>query len=732
MNTEEFLKKVRDRWHLAVEANREQYERAKADLEFCDPEKQWPENIKNLRGDKPCLVVDVLTPIVKQIVNEQRQNRPAIKVSAVDSQADIATARVYQGIVRHIEYISDADIAYDRATDSQVRAGLGFIRVTTDYSDPMSFDQEIKILSVPNPGMVELDPSSTNPDGSDANWAFIAEDLLREDYKDQYPDSKLGDMDLHEWEGVCDELPDWMSSENGGACRVVEYFEKVMEPATLYKFEDESVSTEKEAGKKVIATRKTFLPKVRWYKLNAIEILEETTWECEYIPIIPVYGDELIIDKKKSYFGIIHRAKDVQRMINVWKSVQTEVIGLSSKAPWIACKEATEGHEDVWASANTKNWNMLPWNAYDDRDRQNPQPFRDVQEPPIQAITIALQGSMNDIKAVTGMYDPNLGMRDSASQSGVAIKNLQHQGQVGNFHFQDNMARSIRHLGRIMIQLIRKYYDTARIIRTIGPDDSEKLVLINGQADDAFAKGQDRHYDLKSGRYDVTVSVGPSYSSKRQENLTTLLDFMKMLPPEQASFIADLIASQVDAPIAEEVARRLKLMLPPQMQEEKKGQNQIPPQIQQQMQEMMAQHEALTAKVHDLMNQLEDQDKKLQAEMLKAQLDSQTKIAIAQMNNETDLIKTEVQINAQQGQTDLLAQLQDLQAQQQAMANYVMQLAASQPQQPPLQEAQQQPTPEQQQPQPQAVEAQPQPGPQAPIEGAGGPPANAGPMAGME
>jgi len=675
--TDEFLAKVKDRWKLAVTANTDQYERSKRDLEFCDPENQWPNDIKNLRQDKPCLVVDVLTPIIKQIVNEQRQNRPAIRVSPVDDQSDKETAEILQGIVRHIEYNSDADVAYDRACEAQVRGGIGYIRVTTEYSDPMSFDQEIKILSVPNPFMVYLDPSSMDPDGHDAQWGFIAEDMSRSDYEAAYPDSDLSQKSTSEWQGIADQAPDWMSGEKAQACRVMEYFEKAHEPATLYKLETGEVVTEVPEGGKVIDSRKTTLPKVRWYKLNAVEILDQTVWECEFIPLIPVYGDELIIDGQKNYFGIIHRAKDVQKMINVWKSVQTETIGLSSKAPWLTSVESIKGYEDVWRTANTRDWNTLPWNAFDEQQRQLPPPSRNIQEPPIQAITMALQGSMADIKAVTGMYDPNLGARDSASQSGVAIRNLQHQGQVGNFHFQDNMSRSIKHLGRILVQLIRKYYDSTRIVRTIGVDDSQKLVLVNGALGEPLPEGQERHYDLKTGRYDVTISVGPSYTSKRQENLTTLLDLQSKLPPNQVGLISDLIASQIDAPIAEEIARRLKATLPPELQDKKPGQPQIPPQLQQQLQAMAQQHEALTARVHELTDALTDQDKRAEQEMRRAELDSNTKLEIARISQETDLLKIKAQIAAQSGGDVVSARIAEIQDQQEQLAAIILQLGAN-------------------------------------------------------
>lgn len=713
-NVEEFLQKAKDRWKLAVDAHEEQYERGKEDAEFTDPANQWPDNIKSMRGEKPCLVVDVLTPILKQIVNEQRQNRPAVKVSPVDSQADVKTAEVLQGIVRHIEYNSDADVAYDRACESQVRSGLGFIRVSTAYSDPMSMDQDIQILSVPNPFMVQLDPSSIAPDGSDAQWAFVAEDFTKEDYQAAFPDSQLAGMSSGDWKGIADESPEWMSGQSS-ACRVVEYFEKTFKKATLYKLEDGSVVTELPEGATAVESRETQLSIVKWYKLNAIEILEETEWGCEWIPLIPVYGDELIIDGKKKYFGLVHRAKDIQKMVNVWKSVQTEVIGLSSKAPWLASVESMAGHEDTWATANIRDWNALPWNAYDESGRQLPPPSRDMQEPAIQAITMALQGSMQDIKAVTGMYDPNLGIRDSSSQSGVAIRNLQHQGQVGNFHFQDNLARSIRHLGRMLVALIRKLYDTPRITRTIGVDESNKMVMVNGQPGDALPEGQDQHFDLQTGKYDVTCSVGPSYTSKRQENLALLLDFSKNMPPQQAALITDLVASQLDAPIAEEIARRLKLTLPPELQDKQDGAPDIPPQIQAQMaqaqqqtQALMQQHEQLTQALHQVKDQLDDQNAKIQADMAKAQLDAQTKLQIARMGNETELIKLQATLDAKSANDQLLAQLADLQGTHGELQQLVLHLhdAMVHPRETPEQEAEE---PVQEAPQVEAAEPKPDP-----------------------
>ena len=710
----DLLSEAKARFQAAAEADEPQRQLELDDLRFCDPDGQWPADMRSQRDaeGRPCLSVDRLGPFVHQIVNEQRQNRPQPSVNPVGDGADKDTAEIFQGMIRHIAYMSNGDTAIDTAFESQVRCGRGYFRVLTDYCTSESFDQEVRISRVPNPHLVYMDPSATEPDGADAEWAFVSTYVSNSTYRSEYPKSKLSTLDDGDWTSIGDTAPDWVQRDGSGVM-VTEYFRRVRKAVTIYRLEDGSTTTEKVEG--YVDSRQSTAVEVQWFKLNAIEILDQTVWPGKHIPIVPVYGTELNVDGKRTWSGLVRSAKDAQRAFNYWKSAQAETIALAPRAPWVGPKGFMGNMRSIWASANKRPLAVLEYEAYDSQQRPMQPPQRNMVEPPIQAITGAMLGAVDDLKATTGMYDANLGNRESA-QSGVAIRQLQRQGQAGSFHYADNLARSIRHLGRILIDLVPKIYDTKRVVRIIKPDESTDLVTINGPSGVKDKKtGLEKVYDLQVGTYDVTVSVGPGYQTKRQENLALLESLMQGPMGQLLTGTApDLIASMMDFQIAPQLVERLKKTLPPALQDKPEGPQQggIPPELQQQIQMKEQQSgqmiEQLTQKVHETMDQLGDQNAKLQADLQKAQLDAQTKLEIARMGNETELIKLQAQLDAKKADDLLQAQLADLQTEHGELQQLVLHLhdAMVHPQEAPEQEAEE---PVQEAPQVEAAEPKPDP-----------------------
>lgn len=708
----DLLSEARARFQAAAEADEPQRQLELDDLRFCDPDGQWPADLRSQRDSegRPCLAVDRLGPFVHQIVNEQRQNRPQPSVNPVGDGADKETAEIFQGMIRHIAYQSNGDTAIDTAFESQVRCGRGYFRVLTDYCTPDSFDQEILISRIPNPHLVYLDPSATAPDGADVEWAFVSTYVPNAVYRAEYPKSKLSSLDDGDWTSIGDTAPEWVQRDAAGVM-VTEYFRRVRKSVTIYRLEDGSTSTEKVEG--YVDSRLSVQVEVQWFKLNAIEILDQTVWPGKHIPIVPVYGTELNVDGKRTWSGLIRSAKDAQRAFNYWKSAQAETIALAPRAPWVGPKGFMGNMRQIWASANKRPLAVLEYEAYDSQQRPMPPPQRNMVEPPIQAITGAMIGAVDDLKATTGMYDANLGNRESA-QSGVAIRQLQRQGQAGSFHYADNLARSIRHLGRILIDLVPKIYDTQRTVRIIKPDESTDLAVINGPSGTKDKKtGMEKVYNLQAGTYDVTVSVGPGYQTKRQENLALLESLMQGPMGQLLTGTApDLIASMMDFQIAPQLVERLKKTLPPALQDHPEGPQQggIPPELQQQIQMKEQQSgqmiEQLTQKVHELADQLGSKQADNDAAMAKAQLDSQTKVAIAQMDNETKLLLAREQMLAQGADQAIQAKIAQLEQEHQDLQELALHMHGAMQQQGPAEE---QAEPQQEPPQVEAAEPKPDP-----------------------
>jgi hypothetical protein len=642
-SSKEVLRIARERFQLAVDAESNIRELALDDLKFRAGD-QWDAEMKRQREieKRPCITINRIPQFIRQITNDQRQNRPSIKVFPVDDKGDIETAKVFQGLIRHIEYNSHADAAYDTAFEGSVTGGFGYFRILTDFADPMSFEQEILIKRIRNPFSVYLDPNAKEPDGSDANWGFIFENVPEEDYKAEYGESTLANM--KEWNSIGDQSQGWIADNT---VRIAEYFYKEFKTVTIIQLSNFQVVEKSDdlmlpPEIQIIAERQATVPVIKWTKINGIEVLDEKDWAGKWIPIIPVYGDELDINGERVLEGVVRHAKDSAKMYNYWATTETETIALAPKAPWIVAEgQIPPEYKAQWQTANSKNHAFLTYKPTSLAGQPVGAPQRNVYEPAVSAITNARMQAADDLKATTGIYDSALGAQ-SREVSGVAIRGRQAQSQTSNFHFIDNLTRSLRHAGRILVDLIPKVYDTARAARIIGEEGEQEIIMLNELFEH---KGKQVQFDLGIGKYDVAVETGPSYATKRQEALASMIDLTRAYP-QIAQVASDLMVKNMDWPGASEIAERLKKTLPPGLADDPKQQQPLPPQIQSQMTQMNQMIEQLTAHLNEANDKLKTKT---------IELESRERIEFAKI--EADIKKEMAKI---QGQAAILTYKEEL------------------------------------------------------------------------
>lgn len=564
-----------------------------ADLRFAnaDPDNgwQWPEAIKKQReaDNLPCLTINKTKQHNRQITNDARQNKPSVRVTPVDGGADVETAEVFNGIIRHIEANSSADTAYDTAAEFAVDAGLGYWRITTDYAADDTFDQEIFIKACPNPLNVYLGPH-VEADGSDAKVGFVFEDIPKSEFERRYPDAEMVGWDKNSG-------TDWIGEDT---IRIAEYFKITEESDTLCALPDGAVLLSKTEDPEMVKAikasgdikkRTVQVKRCNWYLIAGKKILERRDWLGKYIPIVRVVGEEVEIEGKTYRRGATRAMKDAQRMYNYNSSAAIEYGALQTKTPIIAPAEAIEGYEEFWEQANKQNVAYLPFNSRDESGNQIPMPQRMVAPAPAQLFLQGMATASEEMKMASGQYDASMGARSNET-SGRAIMARQREGDTATFHFIDNVARAIKHTGRILVDLIPKVYDTERVVRILGEDGTEDKVRLDPNQPEPFKETQDqaeiqRIYNLGVGRYDVTVTVGPSYGSKRQEAFQALTE-MSSRNPQLMQVAGDLIMRAADFPMADEMAERLKKTLPPGMaDDDKDGKPEIPPEVQAQLKE---------------------------------------------------------------------------------------------------------------------------------------------------
>lgn len=584
---DDVIAECKKRLELCIDADGDNHNQGLDDLKFLSGD-QWDEKaIRQRKLDgRPCLTINKLPTFLHQVTNDLRQNVPGIKISPVDDGADIETAEVIQGMIRHIEYSSNADVAYDTAVGNAASIGFGYFRLVTDFCYPDSFDQDIKFKRIRNPFTVYCDPASEEPDGSDAKFWIISSDIPKNEFLAEYPDAEMTYEGFDTGPGD-PQKSQWLTQET---VKVAEYYRIVLTPDTLVELSNgetgyKSKLIDMPKGVSIKRERATQRKSVEWKKLTSLEVLEETEIKCEWIPVFPVYGDELDIDGKVIRSGLVRNAKSPGQMYNVWMTTATEEIGMRNKTPYIGAEGQFEGFEDDWEQANVRNFPFLEYKPITVDGTIAPAPQRQpMSDVPQGVLTMALHAS-DDIKATTGLFDSSLGARGNAT-SGIQERAQQRQGDIANFHYADNLTRSIRQAGRCLISMIPNYYDAERVVRIMGDDGKLSHATINqpttqmqpvpqGQPPPPNAQPDPKTgemmmavdtmlHDMSVGEYDVTVSTGPSYSTMRQEAADAMISMSKSWP-KLMDVAGDKVVAAMDWPGAEGIAARLKATIPPQI-----------------------------------------------------------------------------------------------------------------------------------------------------------------------
>lgn len=654
MSDKDIIEDAQEAYKAAVDADADIHRDWVEDMRFARLGEHWPAEVKRQREleGRPCLTFNRFPAFMRQVTNDARQNRPAIAVHPVGDGADQETAEILQGLIRNIEYSSQADVAYDTALEHAVGGGFGYFRICTDYAAEDMFEQDICIERIANPLMVHGDPECMDADSANWNSAFISEFYTEHAYK-----KKFGkDAPAIDWEADAnDKTRLWFGQEG---VRVAEWWRREDVASKLLKLSDGTVIFEDKylelqpvlepLGIVPVADRQTVTKRVTQYILNGETVLEKNDWKGRFIPIIPVYGDEVIVEGERKLISLTRFAKDAARMYNYWRTASTELVALAPKAPFIGPKGAFRSDAKKWASANTKT------HPYIEYDGQTPPQRQGFDGPPAAALQEALNAS-DDMKSIMGLFDASLGAKSNET-SGRAILARQREGDVSTFNYIDNLSRAIRHAGRVMVDLIPHVYNTERIIRTIKEDGTNRKVPINQPtpAEQQKAAGDQaqqlqgvlRVYDLTTGKYDVTCEAGPSFTTKREEASVQMIEFIRAYP-NAAPMIGDLLAKNLDWPGADDIAERLKAMLPPQVT----GQNPQVMQLQQQMQQMDAQaRQAVDSLRRELEGVKADRDIE-QRKLIIDAFEAETKRMQVIGDQQAMAMQT-----AQQAQNDLLSQ----------------------------------------------------------------------------
>ncbi len=571
---DDLLRIIRDRFDSAEDYDRANREEALDDLRFLHGDGQWDERDKEQRrrDGRPTLLINRMPQFVRQVTGDLRQNKPSIAVSPVED-GDTKIAEIYTGLIRHIQSISDASIAYITGGENSTRCGMGGWRIKTDFTSDDSFEQDILIEPIADPFAITWDEDAVKATREDAQFCYVTSRMSLAAFRDKYPKAKAEDFQKEtrdEW------MKNWWDGES---VRVAEYWHKEPVEKEIGLLESGEVIDLEGLTKQEIdllgleRTRKVKSHKVKMYITNGVEILEGPfDWAGDYIPIVPVFGEELHVGERTVRLSLIRYAKDPQRLYNYWQTTAAETIALAPKAPFILTSDQINGFEKLWSRSNTRN---IPYLLYNNVPNAPPPQRQQPAQMPAALLQMGAIAS-DDMKAAIGIYDSSLGERSNET-SGVAIRARQQEADVGTNVYIDNVVRAINYTGKLLVNLIPRIYDSERVVRILGEDDGTEQVPINVKMPNGEIKN-----DLSVGKYDVRVETGPNYTTKRREAVESMMAFAQAVP-SSAQIMGDLIAKNSDWPGAQEIADRLRRplvqggVIEPNEEEMEEMQNQPPP-----------------------------------------------------------------------------------------------------------------------------------------------------------
>lgn len=550
--------------------NREQQEK---DTKFVYvPMAQWDSDTVTLRkswGD-PSLEFPQLKQFVNQVVNDQRQRRPGIRVHPASEDASVKVADILQGMFRNIEYDSQAEAVYDNGYLHAVVGGRGYWRVTAEYDNDTSFNQSIKIRKIVDPKSVRLDPDYTMPDASDIGWGFVEESVPLDEFKERWPKAEPISFDSE------NSIKSWWEGDE--TVTVADYYERHCTKRKLVALSTGLVGWWDEIKPMFNGIlpadsrqREVDIYSVTWVTIAGGEqVLEEHNWPGSMIPIIQCSGDEIYVDGRRIFQGLITQAKSTQQLFNYGMTQQAIHLSLTPRAPYVAAAGQVDNYIDQWKNANSRNWGVLLYDPLTVDGQLVPAPQRTAPASPDTGWIQWNQQMTGLMKSIIGMYENNLGQRGN-EVSGRAIMAREQQGDNATYHYADNFGRAIAHTGRVCLEVIPYYYDAEQIVTIVGEDGKRKPMPINkelpAQVDPVTGAVEAIiQNDIKKGKYSVTIDSGPSYQTKRQEQADTINQLVKVAP-QLMEIGPDLILKVQDIPGAEDFAERAKVMLPPPIQQ---------------------------------------------------------------------------------------------------------------------------------------------------------------------
>lgn len=670
---------------LSAEAFGMQRKREDDDLAFQVPEKQWPENVQAMRQGqnvqgvplpaRPMLSIPSLNQPIRQVYNQFVKAHLGIHVSPRSKDANQETAEVIQGLYREIEVDSRAYLARNWAADRAFKCGFGGYRVDvvydTDTDDPD--DLKVVIKRILRQSSVYWDPFAVEPDFCDQTRCLIVSWMSRSQFNREFPESTMGGMTIDELLELQSQMPNFtiwnVDPKTGGTTKgsdTLKWYDGANDAVCLAEF----FYTEH------TGTGKQRKPVIKWCKLNAVEVLEQGTWNGRYIPIIPAIGEELQpFDTERRWSGMFTPNKDAARLINYEVTNAVEKDALTTKAPWIGFVGQFKTNQAAWAQANTRNFPYLEADPIMVGGTLAPLPQRNLDSPDLSSSIALIQLAKDALSTGTSIVDTtqlqNLAKRKVAHQT---LLGLSEENAISQSQYVDNFASiTMTYEAKVVLDLLAKVYDRqGRMVRIREEDGTQKEIILGqrfflspksgrpvgipegvGVMPPGVPESSVKHYDLTKGVYGVVVDVGKSYKTRAAEGSDAFGNVLSQAP-QLLPVLGDIWMNFQDFPGHKEAADRMKKMLPPQLQDHDPNQND-PATLKAQRDQAAMMVEQLGQQLQQAQKIIETEQVRAAADLEKAKMDGATKLQIEQMKSATELKIAAMKVRAEAAKTQIAA-----------------------------------------------------------------------------
>ncbi|SEP40053.1 portal protein [Enterobacter sp. NFIX58] len=512
----------------------------------------------------PKFEINKVATELNRIIAEYRNNRITVKFRPGDKEASEELANKLNGLFRADYEETDGGEACDNAFDDAATGGFGCFRLTSmlvNEYDPMDERQRIAIEPIYDPSRsVWFDPDAKKYDKSDAMWAFCMYSLSPEKYEAEYgktPPSSLDVTTMTSWEY------DWFEPE---VVYIAKYYEVRKESVDVISYRQpltgeiatydsdqiEDIQDELAiAGFEEVARRSVKRRRVYVSVVDGQNFLEKPRRiPGEHIPLIPVYGKRWFIDDIERVEGHIAKAMDPQRLYNLQVSMLADTAAQDPGQIPIVGMEQIRGLEKHWEARNKKRPSFLPLREVKDKSGNiiaGATPAGYTQPAVMnQALAALLQQTSADIQEVTGGSQAMQQMPSNVAQE--TVNNLMNRADMASFIYLDNMAKSLKRAGEVWLSMAREVYGSDREVRVVNEDGTDDIALMNAQVVDRQTGRVVALNDLSTGRYDVTVDVGPSYTARRDATVAALTSVLNTMLPQdpEAGIIRGLIMDNMD------------------------------------------------------------------------------------------------------------------------------------------------------------------------------------------